>query len=218
VKIVICDDHRLFLEAMALALGGRGFDVVAAVTTPEEAVSAVARHEADLLLIDLNFPAGSGLDAARRVLDTHPETTVVMITATEAAEPLAAAVELGVSGYLYKDQPIASIATALEVAGRGGLVVNHDLLRAARAPRVPRQQRRPLDSLTPREHDVLAMLVDGLDTRQIVRRMGVSHSTVRTHIQNILAKLGVHSRLQAVAALAEEQALSPIGSRCALAE
>jgi two-component system nitrate/nitrite response regulator NarL len=218
VKIVICDDHRLFLEAMALALEGRGFDVVAAVTTPDEAVCAVARHEPDLLLVDLNFPAGSGLDAARRVRDTHPGTTVVMITATEDPEPLAAAVELGVSGYLYKDQPITTIATALEVAGRGGLVVNHDLLRAARTTRIHHRQRRPLDALTPREHDVLAMLVDGLDTRQIVRRMGVSHSTVRTHIQNILSKLGVHSRLQAVAALAEEQALSSGGSRYVLAK
>lgn len=218
MKIVLCDDHRLFLEALAIALAGCGFEVVATVTAPADAVDAVVRHDADLLLTDLTFPVGSGLDAARRVLAERPRTTVVVITGTDALGPLAEALELGVSGYLFKDQPIAAIADALTAAQQGGLVVHRELLRSLRTPGpVPRQRRR-VDALTPREQHVLKLLVEGLNTNDIVQRMAVSQSTVRTHVQNILSKLGVHSRLQAVAALAAEDRLVPLETRYAVAD
>lgn len=202
MRIVICDDHQLLLEALATALAMQGITVEAAVDSPSEAVRAVASNDPDILLIDLTFPVGSGLDAAREVIAHHPRTKVVMMTGSEDAEPLKEALSLGVTGYLAKDQPVDAIARALELAGQGGTPIDSAMLRRIQrpAPRVPRQ-RTPVDDLTPREHHILRLLVDGMSTREMVHVLGVSQSTVRTHVQNIFSKLGVHTRLQAVALL-----------------
>ena len=202
MRLVLCDDHLLLLEAMATALGRRGYTVEAVTTTPAEAVYAVALHAPDVLLIDVTFPVGSGLDAARQVVDQHPGTKVVMMTATEAPEPLLAALEIGVSGYIQKAQRVDAIARALERAAHGELAVDPELLRRVRGAvaGIPRS-RTSLDALTPREQHVLALLVNGDNTKEMVRQLGVSQSTVRTHVQNIFTKLGVHTRLQAVASL-----------------
>ncbi len=200
MRIVICDDHALLLEALAAALALHGITVEAAVDSPAEAVRAVAAHDPDILLIDVHFPVGSGLDAAREVVAHHPRTKVVMMTGSDDAGLLAQALGSGVAGYLAKDQTVGAIARALELAGQGGSPVDGAMLRRVRrpAPRIPRQ-RNPLDELTPREHHILGLLVEGMSTREMVHLLGVSQSTVRTHVQNIFAKLGVHTRLQAVA-------------------
>lgn len=209
MRLVICDDHHLLLEALATALALHGFTIESAVDSPAEAVRAVAANDPDLLLIDLTFPVGSGLDAAREVVAHHPRTKVVIMTGTEELAPLKEALTIGVSGYLAKDQPVDAIARALELAGRGGTPIDNDLLRRVQrpAPVVPRQ-RTPLDQLTPREHHILGLLVDGMSTREMVHVLGVSQSTVRTHVQNIFSKLGVHTRLQAVALL-DVEAVAP---------
>ena len=202
MRLVICDDHRLLLEALATALAGRGYTIEAAATSPAEAVRAVAMHDPDILLIDVMFPVGSGLDAAREVLAHHPRTKVVMITGTESVEPLMAALELGVSGYTRKDQRVEAIARVIEQAASGEVAIDRELLRGVRSTTRSRQREHTaMDDLTPRERHVLSLLVSGLNTNEIVQQLGVSQSTVRTHVQNIFAKLGVHSRLQAVAAL-----------------
>lgn len=210
MKVVICDDHRLLLESLAAALALKGCRVEAAVTTPPEAVRAVGLHAPDILLIDVAFPEGSGLDAARQVCAQHPRTKVVMITGEENPEHLREALEIGVCGYVRKGQRVDSIVEVLATVARGESAFDRDLLNGIRrsAP-LPHREPQALDSLTPRERHVLQLLVAGRTTRQIVRQLEVSQSTVRTHVQNILAKLGVHSRLQAVALLAKESELSP---------
>lgn len=208
MRIVLCDDHRLLLEALATALAGQGYTIEAATTSPDEAVRAVSLHDPDVLLIDVMFPVGSGLDAARQVIAQHPRTKVVVITGTESVEPLVAALEMGVAGYTRKDQRVEAIAKVIELAARGELAIDRELLRGVRrtTKSVP-TQRSALDDLTPRERDVLGLLVNGKSTKQIVQQLGVSQSTVRTHVQNIFAKLGVHSRLQAVAGIAGDISL-----------
>lgn len=214
MRVVICDDHRLLLEALTTALAGQGYVVEAATTSPEDAVRAVSLADPDVLLMDVMFPDGSGVDTARRVMAEHPRTKVVLMTGTESVEPLTEALQIGVSGYVMKGQRIEAIVEALETAVRGGLSVDRQLLgRVRNAAPVPRQ-RTPLDQLTPREKYVFTLLANGMSTRQIVQRLGVSQSTVRTHIQNILSKLGVHTRLQAVAVLtAEHPATGPEHAR-----
>jgi two-component system nitrate/nitrite response regulator NarL len=211
-RIVVCDDHHLLLEALSSALASRGFTVEAAVDTPDEAVRAVALHDPELLLIDLSFPSGSGTQAAREVIEHHPRTRVVMMTGAEDPETMLEALSTGISGYLAKNRPVQRIAEALHTVARGGTAFDEDLLRATRrAPKVP-QQRRPLDSLTTRERRVLELLEAGMSTRQMVQTLGVSQSTVRTHVQNIFAKTGVHTRLQAVALLGATPAPPVTGS------
>lgn len=200
MRIVIADDHQLLLEALATALALNGYTVEAAVDTPAEAVRAVAANDPDLLLIDVNFPGASGIDAAHEVIEHHPRTKVVMMTGEEDPELLKRALALGVSGYLAKDQPVTAIARALDLAARGGTAIDDSVLRRARRPPVSvPEQRSPVDELTGRERHVLDLLLEGRSTNEMVVALGVSQSTVRTHVQNIFAKLGVHTRLQAVA-------------------
>jgi two-component system nitrate/nitrite response regulator NarL len=118
---------------------------------------------------------------------------------------------MGVHGYIRKAQRIEEIAAALDRVGSGQTVVDQKLLHGSRSmPPVPRQ-RTPIDGLTPREQHVLQLLVDGCSTNEIVAHMNVTPSTVRTHVQSIFVKMGVHSRLQAVALLSREGLLDRVG-------
>jgi two-component system nitrate/nitrite response regulator NarL len=202
VRIVVCDDDRLLLEALSRALELKGFTVEAATSAIHEAVAAVRRFRPDVLLIDLGFPEGDGLDAARLVRRHYPETQVVILTASEDPASLLEADKLGLAGYVGKDQRLDGIVDALRSAGQGKGRVDKALLRRFGAKRA-RAGGQPslLDKLTAQERVILGCLGDGLSTSEIVARLGISHTTVRSHIQAILAKLGVHSRLQAVAVL-----------------
>lgn len=198
----MCDDDRLLVESLAHALKLKGFTVEAVTSTPPEAVAAVRRLRPDVLLIDLGFPEGSGLDAAREVRRTYPETRVVILTASEDPGSLLEADKLGLAGYVGKDQRLDGIVEALRRAAEGvGRVDKAQLRRLEGTRDRAAGQLSVLDKLTAQEQVVLGCLGDGLSTSEIVTRLGISHTTVRSHIQSILAKLGVHSRLQAVAVL-----------------
>lgn len=202
MRIVVCDDDRLLLESLAHALELKGFTVEAATSSPHEAVAAVAQLRPDVLLIDLGFPDGDGLDAAREVRRHHPGTRVVILTASEDPGSLLEADRLGLAGYIGKDQRLDGIVEALHRAAQGEGRVDRALLRRLDGARTRSvAQASVLDKLTSQERVVLGCLGDGLSTSEIVARLGISHTTVRSHIQAILAKLGVHSRLQAVAVL-----------------
>jgi two-component system nitrate/nitrite response regulator NarL len=206
VRIVLCDDDRLLLESLTRVLALRGFTVEAATSAPQEAVAAVRAFRPDVLLIDLGFPGGHGLDAAREVRRLHPETQVVILTASDDPASLIEAERLGLAGYVGKDQRLDGIVEALRLAAQGEGRVDKALLRRLRSrrDRTP-EQTSALDNLTAQERVVLGCLGDGLSTSEIVSRMGISHTTVRSHIQGILAKLGVHSRIQAVAVLKDDE-------------
>jgi DNA-binding NarL/FixJ family response regulator len=206
---VLCDDHRLLLTGLALALADLGHSIEAAVTTRAEAAQAVGRCEPDVLLTDLAFPDGSGLDLARWVQEQHPRVTVVTMTGSDDPEPLAEALEIGVRGYVRKTQRVERIADAVGRVLAGELVVDRELLsllKNRKAGSRP-QAGNPLDALTLRERNVLALLSAGASTSAIAADLGVSASTVKTHVQSIFVKLQVHSRLQAVAVLDRAGAL-----------
>jgi two-component system nitrate/nitrite response regulator NarL len=208
MRIVVCDDHRLLLEALAHALATQGFTVEAATSHPAEAVAAVKLYDPDLLLIDLAFPDGDGLDAAREVITQHPRTRVVVLTGSDDAAAVLEAARIGVAGFIRKDQRLSAIVDALGRAASGKSWVDAALVRRLRSAQTSSAApRSPVDVLTRQERAVLAMLQEGLSTAEIVDRMGIGNSTVRSHIQAILTKLGVHSRLQAVAMLSHDQPL-----------
>ncbi len=205
MRIVVCDDHRVLLEALSHALTTRGYVVEATASTPAEAVAAVKLHDPDLLLVDVSFPDGNGLDAAREVMSHHPRTRVVILTGSDDAATAMEAARIGVAGYIRKDQRLAAIAEALCRAAAGEPWVDATALKRLRSTQSnATAPRHPVDELTRQERVVLAMLEEGLSTAEIVRRMGIGTSTVRSHIQAILTKLGVHSRVQAVAMVSHE--------------
>ena len=200
MRIVVCDDHRLLLEALSHALATQGFTIEAATFDPAEAVAAVKLYDPDLLLVDLSFPDGNGLEAAREVIAHHPRTRVVVFTGSDDPAMALEAVRIGVAGYIRKDQRLSAIVQAIRRAATGEPWIDAGLMRRLRSAQIASPApRRPEDVLTRQERVVLGMLQEGLSTAEIVQRMGIGNSTVRSHIQAILTKLGVHSRLEAVA-------------------
>jgi DNA-binding NarL/FixJ family response regulator len=197
VRLVLCDDQRLFAEPVAVALRRRGHEVIV-TTSPAEAVGAVDQHRPDLFVMDLRFPDGDGLAAVAALRRRRPSCPVVVISGSDDCRYTDAAVEAGAAGVLHKSQPISEIFDALD-----RLAAGEELTPAA----VPRQVtsdeharvRELVDGLTLRERQVLGRLVEADDTIGIARSLGVAPSTARTHLQNVLLKLGVHNRLQAVA-------------------
>jgi DNA-binding NarL/FixJ family response regulator len=196
MRFVLCDDHRLFVEPFAAALGMRGHDVVV-VTAPGAALRAVDRHRPDMFVVDLKFPDGSGLDLIPQVRQRQPACRVVVLSGSTNPRDAAAAGAAGAAGFLQKDQPISVIFAALDRIAAGATVTPMP----ARDREVGERAsvRRRIDHLTNREREVLQRLIGAEDTLHIARAMGVAPSTARTHLQNVLFKLGVHNRLQAVA-------------------
>jgi two-component system nitrate/nitrite response regulator NarL len=200
MRIVVCDDHLLLLEALGLALGARGHEVVALAGTPEEAVSAVAMHRPDVCLLDVNFPGGTSVSAIHEIREISPETKVVMLSAEADHSIVGRAIAEGASGYVGKEKPIVEIVEMLDRAVRGQLAVEPSLLRRALRPQKSTDDPLwALQFLTDREWQVMRCIMDGQTTEEMATSLGVQRSTARTHVQNLLTKLGVHSRLQAAA-------------------
>ena len=195
MRLVLCDDHRLFIEPFAAALGRRGHDVVV-VTQPRALFQAVDRHRPDLCVVDLKFPDEHGLDLVAELRRRHPGCKVAILSGSLSTRDAAAAAALGAVGFLQKDQPITAIFDALDRIAAGATVAT---LPRARHGGEREQVRWLIEQLTKREREVLHRLISAEDTLDIARAMGVAPSTARTHLQNVLFKLGVHNRLQAVA-------------------
>jgi two-component system nitrate/nitrite response regulator NarL len=200
MRLLVCDDHRLLLEALSMALADKGHWVVATALDPDEAVEAAREHHPDVCLLDVKFPSGNGLNAIRRIHAVSADTKVVIFSGTTSAALVADAIAQGAQGFVGKEKPIAVVIEAVELANQGYLAIDPLLLQAALRPSLRGDD--PLwvlKFLTEREWQVMRCLIDGLSTQEIADRLGVQWSTARTHVQNLLIKLGVHSRLQAAA-------------------
>lgn len=215
MRIVLCDDHPLLVEGLASALVRAGHTVEAVARTPAEGLVAVARFDPDVLLLDLIFPQGDSLGVARDVVARHPRTRVVVLTGSEALEPLQEALAIGVAGYLRKDERLDDMLAAIDRCNRGERVVDEGLMRRLdHAIGELHHNGTLVAGLTPRERDVAALLADGLNTAQMVARLGISENTVRTHVQGILNKLAVRSRVEAVALLDGAPPYAASGKAC----
>jgi len=212
MRLLICDDHRLLLDALTMAMTDHGHIVVASVLDPDGAVAAARVHQPDACLLDVNFPGDVGLDAIARIHEVSPDTKVVMLTASRNRFLVADAIAQGAQGFVGKEQPVSVLLTALDMAHAGHMAVDPLVLRELMQPSKG-QSEDPLQALkllTDREWDALRAIMDGLTTAQIAERLGVRRSTASTHVQNLLTKLGVHSRLQAAALMSPHFSLDPM--------
>jgi two-component system nitrate/nitrite response regulator NarL len=209
MRLVLCDDNRIFCEALAVALEARGHRALAIATTADESVAAVARYQPDACLLDLRFHSGgAGLGAARMIRDRYPETAVLVVSGRPDKATFLAAKKIGVAGVFGKDQELDRIAAALDV-----IAASRSAAAGPPEPGVP-PDNDLLAGLTPRETEVLRRITAGQGTRKMAAEMNVTTETLRTYVKNVLAKLGAHSRLEA-AALASKLALpgrdEPVG-------
>jgi two-component system nitrate/nitrite response regulator NarL len=201
MNLMICDDHQLFSEALATVLGRRGHEVVGTPSNPAAAVESVSQVDVDLCIMDLVFPDDNGIDGTRRLREASPLTKVLVLTGAADDAIFATAVEAGACAVATKSSDFAVLLDTIERVGRGEAVLPAAVL--DRAVHEPAEAHDPVavqaSFLSPREREVLELLVNGCDTRCVADSLGVTYSTARTHIQNVLTKLGCHSRLESVA-------------------
>ncbi|MEP6665159.1 MAG: response regulator transcription factor [Nocardioidaceae bacterium] len=201
MRLLLCDDHRLFTQALSGALASHGHEVVAAVTTVDDAVRLAQELRPDVCLLDLSFPTGSAIAAIRDISDQPGGTKVLVLSGSADRGVTATVLEAGAYGYVGKDQPVEVILRAIERIGNGELSFDAAQLRAGvrETPRVEDAAGRLIARLTPRERQVFSRLMQGATTGEIASSLGITRTTARAYVQSILTKLGVHSRLQAVA-------------------
>ncbi|WP_324275657.1 response regulator transcription factor [Blastococcus brunescens] len=197
MRVLLCDDHRLFVEPLSAVLVARGHET-RVVTTLAGAVRALDDFEPELCVMDLRLPDGSGLDGVAALHRRRPACPVVVLSGSVDRRDAAAAVTAGAAGFLSKAQPMSAVLDALDRLGAGEQLAPASWAFQDAEPDEHRRVRELVAGLTGREREVLHRLVEAADTLEIARALGVAPSTARTHLQNVLLKLGVHSRLQAV--------------------
>lgn len=205
VRLMVVDDHLAFAEALAERLRLEpGFEVPSVVTTAAAAQREVSMREIDVALLDLQLPDVDGITLAGQLRAVRPDLCVVMVAAGGEAEHVAGAIRAGATSWVAKDSSIDQLIDAVRAALRkearfpGRLLTRAlTVLLSAEHERVAAEE--TLSKLTAREVEVLTCMADGLGRAEIAERLYLSPNTVRTHMQSILGKLGVHSSLAAVA-------------------
>lgn len=199
VRVVIVDDHLSFSEALRYALGADSdIDVVATAATLRAGEHAVHDHQPDVAIVDHRVGDEDGVGLVRSLHENEPRTRLLMLTATTDDSTILRALEAGCAGYLVKDAPLEAVADAVRAVARGDAVVPPALL-SRLLPRLRSQPQRRADLLTERELSILDLLDQGQSNAAIAAELTISVNTVRNHVQNVLTKLGAHSKLEAVA-------------------
>jgi DNA-binding NarL/FixJ family response regulator len=196
LRVIIADDHPLVVEGLHGLVGSEpDIDVVATATDGERALDAVRRFQPDLLIMDLEMPYMRGTDCLKQIRAEGLAVRVLVLSAFGDAHTLREAIESGADGFALKTgAPEATLAAIRQVAH--GQLVFPD---AARRWLTDTQKRGPSNELTDREEDVLQLLANGASNAQIAQKLGLSESTVKFHLRNLFAKLGVTNRTEAAA-------------------
>ena len=202
VRVLVVDDHQLFREGVRVLLGSLpDTEVVGEAASGAEAVELVARVSPDVVLMDVQMPDMSGLEATRRILAAQPDVGVVIVTMFDDDETVFAAMRAGARGYVLKGAGQADLARAIEAVARGEAIYGPAV--AARILQFFQMSRSslPLDAfpdLTDREREVLDLIATGMTNATIGRRLDITEKTVKNHVSNIFSKLHVTDRAQAM--------------------
>ena len=207
ITLLIADDHRLLTDSLAMVVEGESdIELVSdPVDDPAAAIDLVRTHRPDVVLMDVSFKGAlmNGFDATRRIKETSPATNVIIMTASDDESSLVQGVESGAAGFLNKTEAVDEVLDAVRGAADGEVLIDPVMLsRALQHVAKDREEQRQagqlLGQLTERELEVLRLLAQGIRNDGIAERLFISQQTVQTHVRNILAKLRVHSKLEAV--------------------
>ena len=215
VTVLMVDDHRALAEALALAME-RHPEVrpVGVVGSAEAALAAVDELRPDVVLMDVVLPGMDGIECTRRIKARHPECRVMVLTGHVDSDVLTAALRAGASGFMPKDSSFADVIEAIVAPAGANILLGRQTLGAviAEVTRGERARTSPRGRLTHRETEILGLLSQGQSPAAIARRLGITLHTCRGHIKSILAKLEVHSQLEAVVAAARSGLIDAVGS------
>ncbi len=203
IRVLLADGHALFREAVTSVLQGESdIIVVGDASDGSAAIAEVERTRPDCVFVDDQPGAIDGVEATRRIKDRLPECDVILLASDPDEATLVASIEAGASGYLTKDRPVVELINAVRTVRRGEVVVPPQMLRSLLSGLIRRRKEQDeamhrMSRLTRRELEVLALLADGAGNEGIAESLFISPQTARTHVQNLIAKLGLHSRLEA---------------------
>lgn len=203
VRVLVVDDQELFRRGLTMLLGVEdGIDVVAEASSAEEGMDAALATAPDVVLLDVRMPELSGIEACRAIKEAVPTAKIVMLTASDEEADLYEAVKSGASGYLLKDSSIEEVAQGIRVVADGQSLISPSmaakLIDEFKTMSRPERSTGPALKLTDRELEVLRLVAKGLSNREVAQRLAISENTVKNHVRNMLEKLQLHSRMEAV--------------------
>ncbi|MDQ3128191.1 MAG: response regulator transcription factor [Chloroflexota bacterium] len=203
IRVLFVEDHQLLADALSALLAREpDMEVVGIAGTVADA-KLMARERLDVVLMDYHLPDGTGAEATRAIKARWPAARVVMVTAISDDETVLESIQAGADGYMTKDRAAEDLVKAVRDAHAGEILLPRSVIvEIARRVAVARDrgdERRITEPLTPRELEVLRALTEGMSTPDICERLFIAPNTLRTHVQNIMGKLRVHSKLEAVA-------------------
>jgi DNA-binding NarL/FixJ family response regulator len=209
IRLLIADDHAVVRTGLRQLVGTfEDVELVGEAANGEEAVALCAEREPDVVLMDLEMPVLDGIEATRQIVAAQPGVAVVVLTSFSDRDEILRALDAGAVGYLLKDAEPDDLAKAVVAAARGEAPLDP---RASRALLSARSRASPLDALSDREREVLAMVARGLPNKLIARELSISEKTVKAHLTSVFRTIGVTDRTQA-ALWAERNGLTAGGS------
>ncbi|MGH9124327.1 MAG: response regulator [Acidimicrobiales bacterium] len=205
VRVLIADDQAVFRRGLLVVLAGEeAIEVVAEAENGEEAVARTEELAPDVVLMDVRMPRVNGIEAARQIREISPSTKIVMLTVSDEEEDLFQAIKAGANGYLLKEISVEEVADAIRAVAQGQSLISpfmaSKLLNEfnSLARRADERNEYLAPRLTARELDVLRLVARGMSNREIADTLYISENTVKNHVRNILEKLHLHTRMEAV--------------------
>ena len=208
IRVLIADDHALFRRGLEMVLEEEDdIDLVGQASDGTEAVAVAGESLPDVVLMDIRMPKSSGIEACRATKEVAPSAKIVMLTISDEEEDLFEAIRAGASGYLLKDIPLDEVAEAVRAVHGGQSLINPSMAGklltefatlAKRDSEEEQAQHVAPPKLTDREMEVLKLVARGMNNRDIAKELFISENTVKNHVRNILEKLQIHSRMEAV--------------------
>jgi DNA-binding NarL/FixJ family response regulator len=214
IRVLVADDHALYRRGLEMVLGAEdGIEIVGEAGDGAEAIRKVEELLPDVVLMDIRMPRRSGIEACTAIKDVVPSTKIVILTISDEESDLYEAVRAGANGYLLKDVPGEEIAAGIRAVASGQSLISPSMaskLLTEFASMIKKSEERPqvpVPRLTVRELEVLKLVARGMANRDIARELFISENTVKNHVRNILEKLQLHSRMEAVVYAVREKLL-----------
>lgn len=197
IGVLIVEDHRVVAEGLMALINLQGdMKVVGNAASVADCIAVAAEMSPDVVLLDFRLPDGTGADAARAIREIRPEAKMIFLTREDGDAARFAAVQSGASAFIHKSKAASEVVTAIRDVARGRMLITPRTIATLLSRR--REIDNQLASLTAREKEVLRRMAEGLSSRSIAANLGISYTTIRTHIRSLGSKLGVHSKLEAI--------------------